>query len=137
MADLPRFPNDGCPNCGRPLIPRLDFTKGVTTAYCQGGCTDRAERDALAARVAALETEAAKWKDRAKSRRGPTTPPPDLYVGRGKYDALLKRVAALEAQRDEALKALEIREGEPQWPYYPYERIREARRILSDDGGSG
>lgn len=46
-------------------------------------------------------------------------------------DALAARVAALEAQRDEALKALEIREDEPQRPYYPYERIREARRILS------
>jgi hypothetical protein len=42
-------------------------------------------------------------------------------------DTLRKRVESLEAQRDEALKAL----GD-----LPFARVAEARRILSGDGGN-
>lgn len=84
------------------------------------------EREAALERAEKAEAEAEKWEQRAKSRRAPNVPPPDLYVGRGHYDelvAMLRRVMNAETSAwGRALAALE-RENE---------RLAEIERIFNE-----
>lgn len=80
-----------------------DAVSDIVRAY-------EAERDALAARVEVVTSERDHWEGAANTAQGV--------------------VEALEAQRDEALKALD--DSEQTW----HGSAARARRILSGDGGS-